>query len=297
MPAPLLPSAVTDTVADASYADALLLDADDRIVWARGPRARTSQREAEPLMGTPILDLLADGEHERGSALLGAARTTGALLVDTVRLRDGRVVEVALHDLPQLGLLVESWDVTARDARERDLRERSLHDPLTGVANRVLLLDRLEWALASRRGRPARVGVLFVDIDAFKKVNDRWGHAVGDAVLVEVASRIDDVLRPADTVGRVGGDEFAVVCDDVTDVGDLRRIGERVCVALQQPARVLGVDLPLRASIGGAVCLDGSASATDLLGAADAAMYDVKSSGGSGLQVRVLADELEARQA
>lgn len=284
---------VTDRVVGSSYADALVVGADDRILWARGRGARAALRDGRDLVATPVLDLVAGADRERATALLGAARTTGALLVDTLRLVDGRIVEVALHDLAELGLLVESWDITARDAREHDLRERSLHDPLTGVANRVLLLDRLEWALTTRRTGPPRVGALFVDIDGFKTVNDRWGHAVGDAVLVEAAGRIASVLRPADTVGRLGGDEFAVVCGEVTDSADLRRVGERVCLALQQPARVHGVEVPLRASIGGALCVDGSADATTLLSAADAAMYDAKSSGGAGLRLRLLAQRVE----
>lgn len=158
MPAAPFFSGVLDHVVGSSYADALLIDGDGRVVWARGRRTRAAERDGVQLVGRPGLDLIAPGERQRGAALLSAARTTGALLVDTVRLPDGGVVEVALHDLPEVGLLVEAWDVTARDARERDLRERSLHDPLTGIANRVLLLDRLEWAMTTRRRGPPRVG-------------------------------------------------------------------------------------------------------------------------------------------
>ena len=285
--APFFPG-VTDRVAGSSYADTLLVGDDGRIAWARGRRARAAERDGEQLVGLPILDLVAAADRERGSVLLAAARTTGALLVDTLRLQDGRVVEVALHDLPTLGLLIEAWDVTARDARERDLRERSLHDPLTGVANRVLLLDRLEWAMTTRRSGPPRVGALFVDLDGFKSVNDRWGHAVGDAVLIEVAARIGMVLRLSDTVGRLGGDEFGVVCGELEGAEALRRVGERVCGALQQPIRVHGVEVPMAASVGGAICLDGSTDASTLLAAADAAMYDAKGTGGA-LRLQVIA--------
>lgn len=290
MPAAPFSPAVTDRVAGSSYADALLVGEDGRIVWARGRRARAAERDGDRLVGLPILDLVVPGERDRGEVLLTAARTTGALLVDTLRLQDDRVVEVALHDLPALGLLIEAWDVSARDARERDLRERSLHDPLTGVANRVLLLDRLEWAMTTRRSGPPRIGALFVDVDAFKSVNDRWGHAVGDAVLTEVAARIGAVLRPADTVGRLGGDEFGVVCGDLQDGEDLRRVGERVSAALKRPIQVHGVEVPMAASVGGAICVDGSTGASALLAAADAAMYEAKASGGGGLRLRVIAE-------
>lgn len=292
---PVVPSAadVCVEVARASHGDAFVLDAADRITWARGRTVRASVRDGVELVGRSVLDLVVDADRERTSALLGAARTTGALLIDTLRSVDGRVVEVALHDLGELGLLVETWDVTARDARERDLRERSLHDPLTGVANRTLLLDRLEWALTPRRAGPTPVGVLYVDMDDFKLVNDRWGHSVGDQVLTGAAARIQSVLRPADTLGRLGGDEFAVVCGEVVDPADLERVGRRVLAALERPIEAHGVQVHVQVSAGGAICLDGSSDANRLLQAADAAMYDAKASGGRDLRLRLLSERAE----
>lgn len=284
---------VCSEVARASHGDAFVLDPSDVIIWARGRSVRAAHREGRELVGLLVHDLVGGEDRERAVALIGAARTTGALLIDTLRTAEGRAVEVALHDLGQLGLLVESWDVTIRDARERDLRERSLHDPLTRVANRSLLLDRLQIALSPRRTGVTPVGALFVDIDGFKTVNDRWGHAVGDEVLVCSAARISSVLRPADTVGRLGGDEFAVVCAELAGPEDLRRVGERVLEVLQQPVDVHGVQVPMRASVGGAMCLDGSVDAGQLLAAADAAMYDAKSSGGGALRLRLLARQAE----
>jgi diguanylate cyclase (GGDEF)-like protein len=280
-------------VARASHGDAFVLDADDVIAWARGRSVRAAHRQGRELVGQSVHELVSAEDQERAVALLGAARTTGALLIDTLHTAEGRAVEVALHDLGHLGLLVESWDVTIRDARERDLRERSLHDPLTRVANRSLLLDRLQVALSPRRAGAKPVGALFVDIDGFKRVNDRWGHAVGDEVLVRSAARMSSVLRPADTVGRLGGDEFAIVCGDVAGPEDLRRVGERVLEVLHQPIEVHGVQVPMRASVGGALCLDGSVDAAQLLAAADAAMYDAKTSGGGALRLRLVAREAE----
>lgn len=280
-------------VACASHGDAFVLDVADVVTWARGRTVRAAERNGIDVVGHSILDLVEDVDRERTCALLAAARTTGALLIDTLRAIDGRVVEVALHDLGEMGLLVESWDVTARDARERDLRERSLHDPLTGVANRTLLLDRLEWALTPRRAGPAAVGVLFLDLDAFKEVNDRWGHAVGDEVLTRAAARVQSVLRPADTLGRLGGDEFAVVCGEVVGPEDLGRVGQRVLAAMDAPLEALGVAVQVSVSVGGAVCLDGSSDATRLLQAADAAMYDAKSAGGRALRLRLLTEQVE----
>jgi diguanylate cyclase (GGDEF)-like protein len=274
-----------------AHADALLLDDGCVVVWASGRTVRAARRDGRDVIGRPVLDLVADGDRSRVQALLGAARTTGALLLDTLAAADGRVLEVALHELPGLGLLVETWDVTAREARERDLRERSLHDPLTGVANRLLLLDRLDWALTPRRHRPSAVGVLFLDLDGFKQVNDRWGHAVGDGVLTAAAARMQTVLRPAATLGRLGGDEFAVVCDEVGAPEDLRAVAQRLLTVLEAPVEVSGVRVVLRVSIGAAACGDGSADGTALLAAADAAMYDAKAAGGGQLRLRVLSGD------
>ena len=95
------------------------------------------------------------------------------------------------------------------------MRHEALHDPLTGLANRTLLRDRLEHALARSAREDLPTGVLFIDLDEFKDVNDRYGHAAGDAVLVELAGRLRAAVRPADTVARLGGDEFIVVCEHV----------------------------------------------------------------------------------
>ena len=284
---------VSNRVLRASHGDAFVVDADSVVTWARGRMVRAAHREGRELVGCPVLELVAGADRERAAALLGAARTTGALLIDTLRSVDGRVVEVALHELGELGLLIESWDVTARDAREQDLRQRSLHDPLTGVANRLLLLDRLEWALTPRRAGPAPVGVLFVDMDAFKTVNDRWGHAVGDEVLTRTAARMQAVLRPSDTLGRLGGDEFAVVCGEVSGPEDVERVGRRVLAALDRPLEVHGVQVQVAASVGGAICLDGSSDAARLLQAADAAMYEAKDAGGHDLRLLLLNTQVE----
>ena len=280
MPPPPFVQDVSDRVAEASYADALLVDRDGVITWARGRSVRAARREGRDVVGTPVLRLVSDEDRDRASALVAAARTTGALLIDTLRTSDARALEVALHDLGRLGLLVETWDVTARDARERDLRERSLHDPLTGVANRLLVLDRLEHALLPRRTGPARAGALLVDLDGFAHVNRRWGRAVGDGVLTEVARRIAAVLRPRDTIGRVGDDEFGVVCLELDALDGLRRVADRVLDAVDRPLVVHGAEVSLRASVGGAACLDGTTLPAMLLRAADAARVEAKQQGG-----------------
>lgn len=172
------------------------------------------------------------------------------------------------------GRLLVFRDITERIALERQLRHDSLHDPLTGLPNRVLFLDRIEHGLAraARTGRP--VGLLFVDLDDFKRVNDSHGHPAGDALLHEVARRLRDCLRAADTPARLGGDEFAVLVEDV-DEDEVSLVAKHILAALAAPVGLtVDVRVPVSASIGIALGLGGPPS--ELLAAADQAMYAAK---------------------
>jgi diguanylate cyclase (GGDEF)-like protein/PAS domain S-box-containing protein len=161
-----------------------------------------------------------------------------------------------------------------------DLRHNALHDALTGLPNRVLLLDRLELALAQAGGRGTQVAVLVCDVDRFKVVNDGLGHAAGDVVLRVVADRLRTQMRPGDTVGRFGGDEFVVVCPDISDADAVIAIAERLGSAFAAPIHVLGTELVATASIGIAVGgRSGPDAAAGLLRDADAAMYRAKDRG------------------
>jgi diguanylate cyclase (GGDEF)-like protein len=170
----------------------------------------------------------------------------------------------------------------ARLRSEERMRHEALHDPLTGLANRTLLRDRLEHALArSEREEDALTGVLFVDLDNFKHVNDAEGHAAGDAVLVELGVRLLGTVRPADTVARLGGDEFVVVCEEV-DEAEAMALGGRLEEAIRQPLEVAGVEHRLTASIGVAL---GHSDPDTLLGDADAAVYQAKAAGRSRVEL------------
>jgi diguanylate cyclase (GGDEF)-like protein/PAS domain S-box-containing protein len=165
---------------------------------------------------------------------------------------------------------------------EERMRHEALHDPLTGLANRTLLRDRLDLALArtAREGTPT--GVLFVDLDEFKHVNDRFGHAAGDAVLAEVGRRLRAAVRPVDTVARLGGDEFVVVCEAV-DENTALGLGQRLDAAIRRPLNVGGVEQRLTASIGIALGRD---DADSILAAADAAVYQAKAAGRGRVELR-----------
>lgn len=178
------------------------------------------------------------------------------------------------------GLLVCSRDVTQRVADAERLRHQALHDALTGLPNRSLLLDRIE--VASRRAQRAGtdLAVLFFDIDHFKQVNDTLGHAVGDRLLVAVADRVQARLRAQDTLGRLGGDEFVVVLEDLSRTSDTRLEG--VCSdlveALAQPLQLEDRQVRVTASAG-VLRSDGTEPAEELLRAADVAMYAAKKQG------------------
>jgi diguanylate cyclase (GGDEF)-like protein/PAS domain S-box-containing protein len=165
----------------------------------------------------------------------------------------------------------------ARLRTEERMRHEALHDPLTGLANRTLLRDRLEHALARSAREDALTGVLFVDLDDFKDINDARGHAAGDAVLVELGERLRLAVRPADTVARLGGDEFVVVCEEVDEAAAMALAG-RLEEAIRQPLVVSGVEHRLTASIGVAL---GHADPDTLLADADTAVYQAKAGGGS----------------
>jgi diguanylate cyclase (GGDEF)-like protein/PAS domain S-box-containing protein len=158
---------------------------------------------------------------------------------------------------------------------EERMRHEALHDPLTKLANRTLLRDRLEHALARSAREGTLTGVLFVDLDEFKRVNDRFGHAAGDAVLAELAERLRHAVRPADTVARLGGDEFVVVCDAVDEATALA-LGQRLDAAIRLPLEVAGAEHRLTASIGIAL---GREDPDAMLAAADAAVYRAKAAG------------------
>jgi diguanylate cyclase (GGDEF)-like protein/PAS domain S-box-containing protein len=164
---------------------------------------------------------------------------------------------------------------------EEQTRHEAVHDPLTGLANRTLLRDRLEHALAKSDRRGGRTAVLFVDLDDFKQVNDRYGHSTGDAVLTELAHRLSTAVRPGDTIARFGGDEFVAVCEDV-DRESAVIVGERMLEVIRMPVFCGTVEHRLSASVGVAL---GTSDADSLLDNADAAAYRAKAAGRGRLKV------------
>ena len=215
----------------------------------------------------PAASLL--GPHRAHVGDLVVRPPDGEVRVSTVPLGD-RWVQVRTQ-ASAVGCVAMLDDVTdARRAEER-LRDLATIDPLTGVANRLLLDQRLAASVASGDV----VSVVYVDLDGFKAVNDRHGHAAGDEVLRTVAARLRDEVRPGDLVARLGGDEFAVVCDGL-DASGARRLSVRLLDAVRAPIAVGDVQLSVGASVGTATAPPSSADAAALLAEADRAMYRAK---------------------
>ncbi len=185
----------------------------------------------------------------------------------------------------------------ALDTAER-LRIMTLHDSLTGLPNRVLLETRLEHAAARAVRSRADAAVLFVDLDKFKAVNDTHGHPVGDALLIAVAHRLSAILRPGDTLARVSGDEFVILCEDLDGSADVEDLAVRIEKCFRTPFMLLagngsGIEMGITASVGIAFSGHGASIGRELIGHADAAMYQAKRKG-TGLHQVLDLREVEA---
>jgi diguanylate cyclase (GGDEF)-like protein len=172
-------------------------------------------------------------------------------------------------------------DVTERQLLHHRLLHQAHHDMLTGLPNRILLMDRMEQALASAARQGKKAAVICLDLDRFKQINDTYGHTVGDQCLQEVAERLRSRLRGADTVARSGGEEFTIVVGDLACAADAEKVAEDLLSALRKPVVAEQYPIDISASFGIAIYPDHGTEAGELWKSADAAMYRVKRSGGN----------------
>lgn len=247
-----------------------------------GP-CRTAYDTGEPVA---IPDLSADDTHaEFGQAALAA----GMAAVFAFPLRHGEVRLGALDlyrgttgplDPQDLTAAQALADVTAAYLINAQARQDA-HDELTGVPTRRLLERRMDEA--ARRGQHAQgtTAVLFADVDRFKAVNDTYGHSVGDALLVAIAQRLSRITRPGDILARVSGDEFVILCEDLTDPVDAQHLAARIQSSLAAPFELRSVTLRITASVGIAYAGPGELVSEQLVSDADSAMYEAKRQGGA----------------
>ena len=262
----------------------VVLDSAGIVRYHTPSTARVLGCELEMLDGRPLADMLERGDVERLYLLL-----TGKNATTTVqwRLRESEAVwrdlEVIASDMRGLegvdGVVLTMRNVTERTQLDAELRRQALHDGLTNLPNRTLFLDRVEQALGRARRSGDSVAVLFLDLDDFKTVNDSFGHASGDEVLIAVAARMDALAGEGDTVARFGGDEFALLIETCSGLTELRDLADLVGRSLNQPIRIGTEEVRVQASIGLAVGAAATHRPDDLLREADLAMYVAKSNG------------------
>ena len=211
------------------------------------------------------------------------------------RRRDGSEFpqELSINALKGGGFVCVVRDVTERKALEAQLEHQAFHDPLTGLPNRALLMDRLDHGLARARRDGSAIAVLFLDLDRFKAINDSLGHETGDRLLVEAARRLEGCVRPGDTAARFGGDEFVVLLGRVANEGEAIRVAERVLEALGPSFGLVGHELYVTASVGIALSRTPWDRPRDLLRDADAAMYRAKERGKA--RYALFEEEMNAR--
>jgi diguanylate cyclase (GGDEF)-like protein/PAS domain S-box-containing protein len=280
---------------DAVPTAVVIVAPDGRICFSNAEFAALTGYRPDDLQGRAV-DLLVPETHRTDHAAARtvyashpARRPMGTGLEIACRRADGSSfpADISLAPLEIGGetfVVATVSDETEHRRSSEELFHRAVHDPLTGLANRVLLVDRLSQALARADRRGRALGVLYVDLDGFKAVNDTWRHAVGDEVLRTVADRLAKVVRPEDTLARFGGDEFVVLCEDLAGAADARRVARRILRAVGRPIRHRAGTCRLGASIG-VVLADGRSSAEALIEQADHAMYVAKGRGGAAIEM------------
>ena len=266
---------------DSSAVPKALLDKNGRAVQVnRAMLALTGRRSFDELAGDLMLGHVA-APHDTAIRDLCRSRSRDATFEARLMRADGTVATVlclmgaATSPGGAPWMIVQMVDISDRKAEETRSAFRSSHDELTGLANRRMFVTKLKAAL-DRRGRPQKTAVLMIDLNRFKEINDGLGHGAGDAILVEVARRLESVTRQTDTIGRIGGDEFWVVAPRIADDIDAVNLATAILRALSQPFWIDRASIHVGASVGFCLAPDDGTAAQTLMSRADAAQYRAK---------------------
>ena len=280
----------------ANFLEQLLNAAPEAIMITRGSKILHVNREFESLFGFNADEALGRNSYDilipqtrrhEFDMLEHTMHLRGRASMDTVRLhKSGELIDVSILAAPismsgvEVGNFVSYRDIRDRKQSDTRLQHDAMHDPLTGLANRALFFDRLQVTMArQQRHSQLNFAVMFLDLDRFKAVNDNLGHACGDDLLVRTAARLQACFRPEDTVARFGGDEFAILIENVTSISDVTKIAERAQQDIRLPVEVNGHEVFVSASIGIAFGTLDHTSPEQVLRDADYAMYQAKANG------------------
>jgi diguanylate cyclase (GGDEF)-like protein/PAS domain S-box-containing protein len=286
----------------ASIPEAVAIEHGEHVLYTNPAFTRMFGYTADEAGGGSLRALIVPdermGEHE---TLTQGVNDRGRMVVETVRRnKTGENVDVNLQMAPllvdgaQVGYVFTFRDVADCHAADAEPEQNAMHDALTGLPNRALFLDHVKLAMSRRARHPERLcGVLSLDMDRFKEINDALGHAAGDVLLATVAERLRKVLRPMDSAARLGGDDFAVLVEDIAAPADLEHVAERILLEMMRPFEIFGHQVLCGASLGAALAgpdyKDGEALVRD----AGQAMYCAKHAGGG--RYEMFGERLEAR--
>jgi len=278
----------------ASLPEAVVAVQDGRVLFSNAAFTRMFGYTAEEVSDASLCELIVPEARRSECAQIDKAiAQAGFASIETVRKnKAGETLEVALEARPlfvegaQTGQIFTFRDISERKRHEAKLQHDALHDALTGLPNRALFLDRLSQAFSHRaRHRSQNCGVLFLDLDRFKEINDTLGHGAGDELLRLVAERLRSALRPQDTAARLGGDEFAILVESILSIADIQIVASRVLEKLDQPYELCGRSIRAGASIGVAMAGPDHTAPELLIRDADFAMYRAKQDGGGRFEI------------
>jgi diguanylate cyclase (GGDEF)-like protein len=275
------------TVFDAAHGAILIMDADWRVISANAGFCSIARCSISDIMGSRPKIETSEGQAFSFESTLNAGTLLPnwcgeIFLVSNDQRRIPMLMDLAAvadeHSLPLHHIAVFT-DLTEIRHAEVRLQHLAHHDSLTDLPNRLLCLDRLEHAMARADRHALRGAVILLDLDYFKRVNDTLGHNTGDEVLCVVGDRLRNAVRAEDTVGRLGGDEFLVVLEQIETLDDAAKVAEKLGVSLAEPLVLESHDVPMSASIGIALFPDHGSTPEDVIRAADRAMYTAKARG------------------